>query len=678
MTTVTTIGVEVDHTFFRQNGVGNTAPATPGSFKAGVPGPNATPPSLKEHRAAGDTIMTPFDWLVHLDRPLISQAELLHVQAVKPHEVTQYFLQPPKGTAPAETTQVQVRKDMGVIPWLGVDTMQFSTAKTLNPTFGQPPLYDSLTGRPIFNYSPTQNPNSLTGNGMFRALEVLRVKPWTYGTPVGGRVAGKINLSTTQDPRIMQALLDPQTTNGPVTTNGFTGANVDDLWVPITQQVPTATGLFTGPSGRTVNTNQTVTRTTTAPIRTLVNPHQKNLANGAPFQMPVLQTGGVPMPVPVPVPGPTADDLGNNSIALTVPPNATANTTPDRPFKSFGVAQFTPGAPGSPSTATTMQAGAGIQDTVLRIPQYPAWTARTPYQQATATTAASMCTNFGGVYLCTKTGRSGTTGPSGKGAAIADGGADWTYVGQPGLPALWLPGLSQPYMQTEMFRKMQNNTTTVSNTFAVHLTLVFVKIRPNVNDGGSIPRALLGQEIFNNVPGDLRQQFFVVIDRSNLALAPGLGSLQTTPFTAALSQPPAPVTNAKGQVTTTLTLANVFLDTQNSNTPTIMRDNQKVVLPSSGSLLLGVGSNQETVTVTGVNANGTLTVTGSGTNGALLNTHYIGEAVTNAVPGYGGPVIPTPTGTALKNQPTSQPFDGYSNYPSPNYGAVVPYAKQIQ
>jgi hypothetical protein len=58
------------HTFFRHNGY-DTAPA---------PNPAVAP-----------TNYPAFDWLVHLDRQLISPMELLHVSAFKPHELTQRF-----------------------------------------------------------------------------------------------------------------------------------------------------------------------------------------------------------------------------------------------------------------------------------------------------------------------------------------------------------------------------------------------------------------------------------------------------------------------------------------------------------------------------------------------------------------------------------------------------------
>ena len=59
------------HSFFRHNHESDTPPQ-PGE------------PSQMLH--------LPFDWLVHLDRPIVSPLELLHVSAYKPHGLTQQFM----------------------------------------------------------------------------------------------------------------------------------------------------------------------------------------------------------------------------------------------------------------------------------------------------------------------------------------------------------------------------------------------------------------------------------------------------------------------------------------------------------------------------------------------------------------------------------------------------------
>lgn len=65
------------HTFFRQNS------------QAGLNAMTGAPPDL----SAGDpTLDTPFEWLVHLDRPVVNPLELLHVSGYRPHELTQQFI----------------------------------------------------------------------------------------------------------------------------------------------------------------------------------------------------------------------------------------------------------------------------------------------------------------------------------------------------------------------------------------------------------------------------------------------------------------------------------------------------------------------------------------------------------------------------------------------------------
>jgi hypothetical protein len=87
------------HTFFQHNA------------DAGTPGPN--------WRAAPKNY-PPFDWLVHLDRELISPMELLHVSAFKPHELTQQF----------RTGDLANQRFNHRAPWLDEDLVGSSTPQS--------------------------------------------------------------------------------------------------------------------------------------------------------------------------------------------------------------------------------------------------------------------------------------------------------------------------------------------------------------------------------------------------------------------------------------------------------------------------------------------------------------------------------------------------------------------
>jgi hypothetical protein len=149
--TVPSTTTSVKHSFGRHNGVTTTAPA-PGQY----PAQTYAAGTLK-NGAAPDTIMTPFDWLVHPDRPLVNQIELLQVRDSAPYLVTEQFV-------------------------LG------GGAYGVN--------YDTGYGR------------WTTGDGLARALEYLTVKPFTANVAHGGRMPGQINVNAVQDRRVTDGLFD--------------------------------------------------------------------------------------------------------------------------------------------------------------------------------------------------------------------------------------------------------------------------------------------------------------------------------------------------------------------------------------------------------------------------------------------------------------------------------------
>jgi hypothetical protein len=134
----------------------------------------------------GQTLDMPFDWLTHLDRPVVNAQELQHVSAYRPHELTQQFITTSKFAHRA--------------PWTDEQAM------------------------------------------IFRVLDHLGVPSNLNGTTPGGRVPGKINLNTLNEVEIWRALCDQ--IGG---FSSFSAADVDLIYNRL-MQTRTAPGVGGSPS----------------------------------------------------------------------------------------------------------------------------------------------------------------------------------------------------------------------------------------------------------------------------------------------------------------------------------------------------------------------------------------------------------------------------------------------
>lgn len=128
------------HTFFRHNSVEASSPSA---------------------STANQTLKVPFDWLVHLDRQVVSPMELLTVSAFKPHELTQQFVINSGGD-----------------------------------------LYHK-------HLAPWDDPAAR----IYRVFEFLEARNQMAGMTLGGRQPGKININNIWDVEVFRALCDPQQAN---------------------------------------------------------------------------------------------------------------------------------------------------------------------------------------------------------------------------------------------------------------------------------------------------------------------------------------------------------------------------------------------------------------------------------------------------------------------------------
>jgi hypothetical protein len=449
----------VRHTFLRQNSRTPTPPAAT-TFN---PGP---PASL----ANNETLMVPYDWLVHLDRPLINPLELLHVTWGRPHDLTQQFLTS-NGNA--------ITKFTGSMEQL----------LRQNPQFAM----------------------------LYRALDLLRIQPHISGVPLGGRIAGRININTLQDKRVWDALLDVQA------GNSFDQGFVDNAWSIL-------------------------------------------LGSRTPNMQSRLAADGTQHPCPVP--GATVYDTNLGSGG--------------RPFVPFGVSTVPPSGTGVPiagSGATAYGGGLGlVTDTLLR--------------------------------------------------GSISGGNFVPYMTV--LP----PNALHPYQSAEALRKIFNNVTTVSHTFAVWVTVGYFEVEaelPTTVPGVNFTR--LGREYYREVPGDTRFQFFAIVDRSMIAVDPGsyLAFRNGTGNLSHAQQPPF--------FTTLEANAPAGINTLQIYAPGDAGWNQGQPVPlTPGQLLaVGIGAAMDIVPIQAVGPvqpNGTVGVT---LGAPLSHTHYVGDCVSNVIPANPGP-----------------------------------------
>jgi hypothetical protein len=155
-----------------------------------------------------------------------------------------------------------------------------------------------------------------------------------------------------------------------------------------------------------------------------------------------------------------------------IDPNTNAPGT-DRPFKGFGVGQFD-------STGTT-----GVLNTAGGLPN-------------TGTTPPTPNGNGHGLQATVL-------------RTVLD---STTMVATPLFAATSSPLAVDPYYRYEPLRKASNNLTTTSDTFLVVFTVGYFDIEEEPG------RVILRREAYDTVPGDLREQFTAVLDRSGLAVDP--------------------------------------------------------------------------------------------------------------------------------------------------------------
>jgi hypothetical protein len=168
-------------TFFQQNAIEALYTTNPATTFANPP---PTPSYSWYSNWNQQTLDVPFTWLTHLDRYINNPIELLQVSQYRPHELTQQFI---TGSGPYPAPNP-----------LPAGIASGAPFQHINAGGGVP-------GAPWFDVDFANNPTQVR---LYRFLEFVDAGLRPMGVSVDGRVPGRINLNTLQDPEPFQALCD--------------------------------------------------------------------------------------------------------------------------------------------------------------------------------------------------------------------------------------------------------------------------------------------------------------------------------------------------------------------------------------------------------------------------------------------------------------------------------------
>jgi hypothetical protein len=532
------------HTFFRHNAREEVAP------------PQAATPN--------QTLKLPFDWLVHLDRQLISPMELLHVSGFKPHELTQQFVAsfllssgtPVLAAGPTTITAATSGVLPNGTPW----SIQVGSVLLVDPgTNEELVLVTAVTPADFTATFTRPHPVGFPIVGT-QPFPFLQAAPWLDQTR---RLYRALELLATRE----------------------RASGLEAVTLPITLPGP----LAPGPQVIALATSGTS-------------------PSGVPWHIGVGSWPAVADPVPGSVP------VVTEYVVVTA-------ATPTSITATFRLPHAATLQLLLPTTGDRIPGRINL-NTIWDLETFRALCDR---QEANGFTDAQVDVLFAQLLASRSRGPAGTPSPAdrpfrGLGTAFAQAGDPQYPLGSgledtllrstagPGTPPLFaVPGATHPYQQAELLTKIFNRVTTRSNVFAVWLTVGFFEVTDE-----TVRPVRLGAELGRSENRHIRHRMFAIVDRSNLAVPPdpNLGSAGHTVLQGPIALPPGPKTVPLAALTGTVHL----LAPPDAS--------WSWSIQPGTSLEVGTGANRETVVVLAVDpAAATITA-------AFNLAHGTGEPVT--------------------------------------------------